>query len=240
MGFQSSYEELKRIIDSTKVTMWQVFSLPMRNWNAFLYPENICTCPFSVFLWGIETILLSARLLTGLFLFSVFLWGIETPFVWGNSRKGAGFQSSYEELKRSRKTWTCCPLYHVFSLPMRNWNGPGCSRTISRKHRFQSSYEELKQFMDEGVAELINGFQSSYEELKHIKWVGGERNLPEFSVFLWGIETIFGQLLIGEGIEFSVFLWGIETFLLPAQLHCILQFSVFLWGIETWKGSGLW
>jgi len=142
-----------------------------------------------------------------------------------------GFQTTYEELK----PWfwfISCSKGWASRLPMRNWNP-------SRKHReqhkpffrFQTTYEELKQGYGFGLnwgyalpdylwgietsqappwADPRSCFQTTYEELK-LKMMDEQREkemrLPDY---LWGIETARVPVKTCD-ILLPDYLWGIET-----------------------------
>ena len=140
--FQPTYEELKLYQLLLLWTDRTVFSLPMRNWNGWIWPLGVWAgcfslpmrywnmifphfpffwSGFSAYLCGIETLYHSLQLLA-LSQFSAYLWGIETKLHINSS----------------------LILPRVFSLPMRNWNFKGSVNSNSSTKCFQPTYEELK------------------------------------------------------------------------------------------------
>ena len=124
VSFQTTYEELKRRIESANNLCLRASRLPMRNWNLTsrhvsqdsstrfqtTYEElkhcrmidytRIVGLPD--YLWGIETIVGCSCF--ALLLLPDYLWGIETRRARRKSKVLFCFQTTYEELK---------PVYHA-------------------------------------------------------------------------------------------------------------------------------
>ena len=165
-SFQRTYEELKHQITTAEYIPYNVFSVPMRNWNNG--SKCVKRCLFRSFQRTYEELKLVER----------------SEWI----KRDEGFQRTYEELK------PCTPPGRssgtgVFSVPMRNWNsqnqrGNPSGRKFSaylwgietRRRNLRPRQQYLR-------------FQRTYEELKR-----GDKNavrhvLYKFSAYLWGIET---------------------------------------------------
>ena len=99
--------------------------------------------------------------------------------------------------------------------------------------RFHSTYEELKQFLDNVLSPSLNCFHSTYEELKPCSLSPFTHAPGGFSFYLWGIETPANLLKYTVGVWFSFYLWGIETLFQVFFFQPRFPFSFYLWGIET-------
>jgi len=188
IGFQTTYEELKRI--SSPRTYIGKFRF--QTTYEELKPSNVYSrLPFVAllpdYLWGIETVSDFAPF---------------CPFV--------RFQTTYEELKPNMNF---SRLHPTRMLPDYLWGietGKPDRLRSWRCTRFQTTYEELKHRLAFQPARSRSRFQTTYEELKLFctfeEW--GNHLLPDY---LWGIETQKGYFR-WHGAELPDYLWGIETF----------------------------
>jgi len=206
--FQTTYEELKPSIRSSNVStpalpdyLWGIETkcrksswngclasrLPMRNWNVAFWV--LCSRPGAAlpdYLWGIETIVQRAP----------------SPY------------SSWAS-RLPMRNWNVASLNFLAArlasrLPMRNWNTWSTwNRNAPRRlpdylwgietrsyptmwvsrHRFQTTYEELKRESPTASLHEPPSFQTTYEELKHL-FGQGLLILQPLPDYLWGIETM--------------------------------------------------
>ena len=218
-------------------------------------PAAFCGTSFSAYLWGIETLLPSLRIMASP-LFSAYLWGIETkypdrcshclaPIVfslpmrnWNESAalvtsKAYLFSAYLWGIETTLLDRHSDPAQRVFSLPMRNWN---CSEYIAAQGGeagFQPTYEELKRIFVPIKKHSCKRFQPTYEELKQ-KY--NERVVQEhvgvFSLPMRNWNFISQAVAISPD-EFSAYLWGVETMLfLIRPPTFVLAFSL---PIRNWN-----
>jgi len=163
--------------------------------------------------------------------FSVYLWGIETLIFSCFANCCTGFQSTYEELKQF-KNQKHSDSQSVFSLPMRNWNNNALSICwcqqpfsvylwgIETRRRKCRNWRSLK------FSVYLWGIETR-------RWIILQRRQRAFSVYLWGIET--SNLTIhlyrfNQVFSLPMRNWNLFTWLIP---NADDLFSVYLWGIET-------
>ena len=79
-----------------------------------------------------------------------------------NCKPFCGFEPTYKELKQKHIFLCICPILHVLSLPIRNWN----------QNKALLAYRP------------IEGFEPTYEELKLTFGAYGSGNRPKFWAYL--------------------------------------------------------
>jgi len=143
-----------------------IFTLPMRNWNKhtkdMLVIKNTL---FLLYLWGIETFLVTA-LTSSSFLNFYFTYEELKPvemnliiyiIIY--------FYFTYEELKQTLLT-IFQSFFVIFTLPMRNWNSQNLLFLKPRHKNFYFTYEELKLYWVKLQEAYKSHFYFTYEELK--------------------------------------------------------------------------
>ena len=151
----------------TSLQVFQVLSLPMRNWNT---PKRLAMVSM---IWRFEPTyeeLKPADIILFLYWYS-------------------SFEPTYEELKQNCEavgnttapmfwaylwgieTWClyvkACTRKYVLSLPMRNWNVTSQKRGKRWVICFEPTYEELKPYNPWRNGKAGWSFEPTYEELKH-------------------------------------------------------------------------
>ena len=207
--FHLTYEELKHDPVTIQNVRFDVFILPMRNWNIFTKSKrsrrkrfhltyedwNSCRCVHydrgtyvSSYLWELKLdSLIDIKKLQDEF--SSYLWGIET-FLQNVSifRPNHCFHLTYEELKPLGKAHNSPDK--VFSSYLWGIETPHFQRDFWRcARRFHLTYEELKQRLEQRIDRFNSSFHLTYEELKP-GWLFHQLfSAALFSSYLWGIET---------------------------------------------------
>jgi len=188
VSFQTTYEELKRIIQGIHPA-WVIASrLPMRNWN-FCLPQSLLPVILASRLpmrnWNSQ----SSVLFKLLSRFQTTYEELKHDRFRFLLTRGLGFQTTYEELK----------LAFEIASSVRSW----C---------FQTTYEELKLPGIESWQAVTTSFQTTYEELKPILRDKDPSQLELLPDYLWGIETTIEAYGRCSDLELPDYLWGIETF----------------------------
>ena len=146
--------------------------------------------------------------------FLLYLWGIETMnFCIRFFRKIYYFYFTYEELKLSFAIIPPPRLFHIFTLPMRNWNPTWTSNKCPSSLKFLL---------------YLWGIET---QTTPVTWT----NIPAFLLYLWGIETHTISLHSAPAPGFLLYLWGIETQYL--HLHTPFQLFIFTLPMRNWNNK---
>jgi len=187
----------------------KVLSLPMRNWNTINYHFfPIASFLFWVYLWGIETYIVSIC-------YAGYIYVLSLPMRNWNPCPGSHsvhvahrFESTYEELKLVFYTYLENPEL-VLSLPMRNWN----------EEYEKMSKDERRFWVYLWGIETYNPL--SFPVSLHLR----------FWVYLWGIETFFNFRQQRQGIfvlSLPMRNWNPVSSVTNLPM---LKFWVYLWGM---------
>ena len=143
--FYSTYEELKH----DRIT-WQgrAKSLFLQYlWGIetmVVISKKNKACMFLQYLWGIETSS-SSIFAISIHPFLQYLWGIETKIVKKVINNEIVFLQYLWGIETRCKYRWWMNQYHVFTVPMRNWNSLPLGFNVHFYAGFYSTYEELKQ-----------------------------------------------------------------------------------------------
>ena len=197
--------------EKAKKKVQGVFTVPMRNWNAFykrcqnlckvcfystyeelklvlLYSPHHFPFPFLQYLWGIET---QMDFLQRLFHlpFLQYLWGIETNSKLCSTTILLSFYSTYEELKHGLER-IYIPNEEMFLQYL--W-GIETSKLILYMQLFLLVFtvpmRNWNLTLPGSIPTLAIRFYSTYEELKRTSHVLPGVKSWTFLQYLWGIET---------------------------------------------------
>jgi len=207
-SFQTTYEELKRISNLLKLSMvglpdylWGIETdkpnrsggsstasrLPMRNWNFFSNERRDGNDALPDYLWGIETSSSDSASSRWSSASRLPMRNWNPPFVWNCGIVWNGFQTTYEELKRS-KVSEVSTLEYASRLPMRNWNLRAGQENFAVRMLPDYLWGIETVWIRPQWTHTQLRFQTTYEELKPPMSTtsGCEPWLPDY---LWGIET---------------------------------------------------
>jgi len=164
-----------------------------------------------------------------------------------------GFQTTYEELKRS-STSTVGLLCFASRLPMRNWNlrCPARSRLRDRASRLPMRNWNVGRLNGFGLyimlPDYLWGIETQYHFSQSIDWICFQTTYEELKLRPFGFltvravsfQTTYEELKPVENIVISGrftlpdYLWGIETFpRFLSGLSRIITLPDYLWGTET-------